>query len=232
MVYGTGWYYPSSVFYGPYNRPHYWHYRSPYGRNIGYHPVGAYYGGRSPYYNPWGGWYGRTTVTITSPTVNFNHGYGSAWEGPLQTTPGDPSETASKSLDAFLPKKKVDGKEEFISTKQDRPTEPAKISASSLYMSATLSSNMFSGPDGEVYKNEEDGWSQYSDGNWNTMQAIARQQPVEKRTGQKTQTHDMDRFLPAHKRTLSRSELDRQEMARIEGMDQYSKYRTKQDSRE
>jgi hypothetical protein len=171
-------------------------------------------------------------MTIESPTVNYTQGYGSAWEGPLQTTPGDPAKKGEKSLDEFLPKKTADGTEQFVDSSKDSAVKPAKISAASLYSDSTLSSSRISGPDGQVYKNEEDGWSQYSDGNWNTMQAIARQQPVEKRTGQKTQTHDMDRFLPAHKRTLSRSELDRQEMARIEGMDQYSKYRTKQDSRE
>jgi hypothetical protein len=107
-----------------------------------------------------------------------------------------------------------------------------KISAASLYSGATLSSTRISGPDGEVYKQEEDGWSQYSEGNWNTMQTIARQQAVESTGSQRRQTQDYDRFLPAHKRTLSRSELDRQEMARIEGMDQYSKHRMQQDSRE
>ena len=83
-----------------------------------------------------------------------------------------------------------------------------------------------------MYKREDKNWSQYDDGNWNTMQAIARQQPVESRSRPKAEAQNMDRFLPAHKRTLSRSELDRQEMARIEGMDQYSKYRTQRDSGE
>jgi len=39
-----------------------------------------------------------------------------------------------------------------------------------------------------------------------------------------------DQWLPAHKRTLSRAELDRQELARIEGMDNYSKYRMQKKS--
>ena len=208
--------------------------------------MGAYYGHRARYYGgrgygayrgwgygPYGGYgYSRTTVTIESPTVNYTQGYGSAWEGPLQTTPGDPASKDENSLKEYLPKKKADGTEKFVHASKDAAVKPAKISAASLYSGAALSSKRFSGPQGEVYKHEEEGWSQYSDGNWNTMQAIARQQPVETRQRQETEVQDMDRWLPAHKRTLSRSELDRQEMARTEGMDQYSKYRMQKDAGE
>jgi len=236
VVYGTGWHYPSSVYWDPWNRPAYWHYASTYGYNTGYHPVGAYYGGRSRFYGGYGGWgryggwgaYGgwgsRTTMTIESPTVDFTHGYGSTWDGPLQTTPGDPSETNERSLDAFLPKKKIDGNEEFIDTSKD--AKPAAISASSLYMSSMLSSNKFSGPDGEIYKHEEgQEWSQYSEGNWNTMNAIEQNQRLEARPQHRQESVDPNRFVPAHKRTLSRAELDRQELARLEGMENYSRYR-------
>jgi len=191
----------------------------------GYNPWG--WGG----FGPWGGGYGGySSITIESPTVNFTHGYGSAWEGPLQTTPGDPSETAEKSLDQFLPKKKVDGAEEFIDTSKDGVVKPAKISASSLYASSSLSSNRFSGPGGEVYKHEDQEWSQYSEGNWTTMQALEQEQRYQARPQQRPESRTYQGFVPAHKRTLSRSELDRQEMARLEGMDNYSKYRMEQDS--
>jgi len=229
VVYGTGWHYPSSVYWGPYNRPYYWHYGPTYGYNIGYHPVGAYYGGRSRYYYPWGGWYGygygRSTVTLTSPAVEFNHESGSAWDGPLQTTPGEPSNAIEDSLAAFMPKKKVDGTEEFTSTSKDGSAEPAKISASSLYASTTLSSNRFSGPGGEVYKREDEEWSQYEDGNWTTMETMEQQHGGASRQQSRPEAQKREQWLPAHKRTLSRSELDRQELARQEGMENYSKYR-------
>ena len=64
------------------------------------------------------------------------------------------------------------------------------------------------------------------------MQAIAREQPVEPRPQQRPDTRYRQGFVPAHKQTLSRSELDRQEMARVEGMDQYSKYRMEQESKQ
>ncbi|MCP4044745.1 MAG: hypothetical protein GY732_02005 [Gammaproteobacteria bacterium] len=243
VVYGTGWHYPSSVYYDSMNHPYYWHYGMTYGYNIGYHPVGAYYGRRGGYYGRWGGFYGgwgpygwggyypqRTTVTFTSPTQNFNHGYGSAWDGPLQTTPGDPRETSEKSLDEFLPKKKVDGKEAFVKTSKADAAKPAKVSASSLYASTTLSSNRFAGPDGEVYKREGQEWSQYSEGNWDTMRAMQQKQPYEPRPQQKQEKQYYRGYVPAHKKTLSRGELDRQEMARLEGMDNYAKYRIQQDS--
>jgi hypothetical protein len=65
--------------------------------------------------------------------VDFTHGYGSAWEGPLQTTPGDPSETGDQSLEKFLPKKKSDGTEKFVKTSKDDIEKPATVSATSLY---------------------------------------------------------------------------------------------------
>ena len=83
-----------------------------------------------------------------------------------------------------------------------------------------------------MYKREDQEWQQYSDGNWSTMRAIAREQPVEARPQSKSETGNRQGWLPAHKRTLSRSELDRQNRARLEGMDQYSKYRMQQKAKE
>jgi len=246
VVYGTGWHYPSSVYFDSMNNPFYWNYGLTYGYNTAYHPVGAYYGRRGGYYGRWGGFYGgwgpygyggwggyypiRTSMTITSPSQNFNHGYGSAWDGPMQTTPGDPRGAPEKSLDKFLPKKKVDGKEDFVKTSKEDTAKPATISASSLYASTTLSSNRFAGPEGEVYKREGQEWSQYSEGNWDTMNAMQQQQRYEPRPQQKQETRNYRGYVPAHKKTLSRGELDRQEMARMEGMDNYSKYRMEKDS--
>lgn len=170
-------------------------------------------------------------MTIESPSVNYTQGYGSAWEGPLQTTPGDPSKSKEQSLEAYLPKKKADGTEQFVRVDKNSTAGPAGISAASLYAGAALSSSRYAGPDGKVYKREDKQWSHYSEGNWDTMQAIAREQPVEARQKQSPNPEAYERFLPAHKRTLSRSELDRQELARIEGMDQYSKYRMEQESK-
>ena len=225
VVYGTGWYHPSSVFWGPGHVPYYWRYGSTYGHNVAYHPVGAYYGGRSGYYYPWGGWYGAREVTISSPTVEYTHGYGSAWQGRLQTTPGYPSDKQENSLDAFLPKKKIDGNEEFIDTSKENRAESGGVSAASLYAGTTLVSNRFSGPDGEVYKHEDQQWSQYDDGNWSTMQAMEQQYRGAPPSRQRSAPQANDQWLPAHKRTLSRAELDRQKLARLEGMDDYSKYR-------
>ena len=232
VVYGTGWHYPSAVYWDSANGPAYWRYGQTYGYNTGYHPVGAYYGPRGGYYGRWaygpyGGWGygGRTTMTIESASVNYTQGYGSTWEGPLQTTPGDPTQTSEKSLDEFLPKKKADGTEKFVRTSKDAAGGASKVSAASLYASASLSSNRYSGPDGEVYQRDDEGWSQHGDGGWTTMQSIAQNQRLEPRPQQRPETRDQQGWVPAHKRTLSRSELDRQELARLEGMDQYSKYR-------
>lgn len=244
VVYGTGWNYPSRVYWDSNNDPVYWNYGLTYGYNTGYHPVGAYYGGRGGYFGRWGyggwspygygGWGGyypqRTTVTIESPTVNYNHGDGSAWEGPLQTTPGDPAKAAETSLDNFLPKKKVDGTEKFEKISEEDAARPARLSASSLMVDVTLSSNRFSGPQGEVYKREGDEWQQYRGGNWAAMDAMQQQYRQAPQPQQKTEVQNSGKWIPAHKKTLSRSELDRQELARLEGMDNYAKYRMEKES--
>lgn len=232
VVYGTGWHHPSSVYWDPVTGPAYWPYVRTYGYNTVYYPVGAYYGHRYPYrgwwggYEPYGGWgYGSTTtISVTSPPVNFSQGPGSAWDGPLQTSPGDPVVNKGKSLDAFLPRKAADGTEKFTPTGTDGKSGPAGVTASSLYSSAMLSSNRFSGPDGDIYKSEDQQWSRYDGGGWTTMQAISGQQPVDGRMEQVMVIEGPEPWVPARKKSLSRSELDRQALARIEGMDQYSKY--------
>lgn len=230
VVYGTGWYHPSSVFWAPGNVPYYWHYGSSYGYNIVYHPVGAYYGGRYGYYYPWGGWYGTRKAMISSPPVEFSHGYGSAWDGRLQTTPGEPKAAQESSLDTSQPKNMADGHEEFIDTSDRDDAGSDHVSASSLYASSVLASNRFSGPDGEVYKHEDQQWSQYDNGGWSTMQAMEPQYRGTSPTRQKTDPQANDRWLPAHKRTLSRAELDRQHLARLEGIENYSKYQMEKEA--
>jgi len=143
----------------------------------------------------------------------------------------DPSETEERSLDKFLPKKKETGTEEFIDTSKDGVAKPAAISASSLYAgSASLSSSRYSGPDGEVYQREGQQWSQYSEGNWNTMHSLEQEYRTPSRPQPKPESQQYQRYVPAHKKTLSRAELDRQELARLEGMDNYAKYRMDKDS--
>jgi len=232
VVYGTGWHHPSSVYWDPVAGPVYWPYGRTYGYNTVYFPIGAFYGHRYPYfgwwggYGPYGGWGygGTTTISVTQPPVNFSQGSGSAWDGPLQTSPGDPAVGNGRSLDAFLPKKQADGTEKFTPTRTDGETAPTGVTASSLYAGAMLSSNRYSGPDGEVYRHEGEQWSQYGEGDWTAMQAIASQQPVDRQAVQAREAEQPQGWVPARKRSLSRSELDRQALARIEGMEQYSNY--------
>jgi len=228
VVHGTGWHYPSSVFWDSRHLPVYWNHMPTYGYNMGYNSVYASYGGRYGYYRPWGG---STTVLLESPSVDFTHGYGSVWEGPLQTAPGDSTETADKSLDDFLPAEKSDGTEKFIAARKEEMAGKAVVSASSLYARSVLSSNMFSGPNGEVYKHENNDWQLYNDGSWSTAERRKRGYELQNRPKRQEQ-QTAERWLPAHKRTLSRGELDRQELARIEGMDNYSKYRMQKEFEE
>ncbi len=64
------------------------------------------------------------------------------------------------------------------------------------------------------------------------MQAMEQDYRNSTRPQRRPETQQYERLLPAHKRTLSRAELDRQELARLEGMDNYSKYRMEKESGE
>ena len=88
---------------------------------------------------------------------------------------------------------------------------------------------MFSGPNGEVYKHENDDWHEYNDGSWSTTQRMNRGYNLQNQPLRQEQ-QAREPLLPAHKKTLSRGELDRQELARIEGMDNYSKYRMQKEA--
>ena len=137
--------------------------------------------------------------TIESPSVEFSHGYGSAWEGPLQTTPGDPADAAERSLDQFLPPKKSTGADKFIDTSKDEAVGKPVVSASSLYAGSALSPNMFSGPDGEVYKREKEEWQQYNDGTWSTAERRKRGYDLQNQPLRQEQPQQ-ERLLPDTKR--------------------------------
>jgi hypothetical protein len=62
------------------------------------------------------------------------------------------------------------------------------------------------------------------------MQAMEQNYRPQSRQQKKPETQTTGQWLPAHKRTLSRAELDRQALARLEGMDNYSKYRMEKES--
>lgn len=233
VVHGTGWYYPSSVYWGAGYRPMYWHHRPTYGYSMGYNPIyagyGGRYGGRYGFNQPWGGY---SSFEISSPTVDFTHEYGSVWDGPLQTTPGDPGKADEESLDQFLPKKKKsDGTEKFVHVSKPAKAGEPKLTASSLYASSALSSNMFSGPNGEVYKQKDNEWQHYNDGSWSNAERRRKGYEVQNRPILRQEQVVPGGWIPAHKKVLSRGELDRQNLARIEGMDNYAKYRMAQEAK-
>jgi hypothetical protein len=230
VVYGTGWNYPGQVYWDASHGPAYWRHWWTYGYNMGYYPVGGLYRPRYPYYNGWYGWSAyrpMTTMSIKSPAVDYQHGHGSAWEGPLQTTPGIKSDTGS--LDRFLPKDNhVDGTESFTRVTEEETAAASKVSAVSLYASTSLSSSRFSGRDGEVYKKEGEEWRHYREGDWREVSETQRN-AVLPSSSDKSKSGQAEPWLPAHKRVLSRSELDEQALSRLEGMDNYAKYRMEKD---
>jgi hypothetical protein len=62
------------------------------------------------------------------------------------------------------------------------------------------------------------------------MQAMEQDYRNSTRSQRRPESQSYQGFVPAHKRTLSRAELDQQELARLEGMDSYSKYRMEKES--
>ena len=222
VVYGTGWHSPYLYYRGSASSSFYWHHVPTYGYGALYDPIGGVYGWRPGYYNPWGY---STTVSLVSPAREFVHAQG----GPFQTSPGRKSDNEPISPELYQPDRVSDGTEKPVEITQSDGYQATSNLAHSLYLSSTLSSNMFSGRNGEVYKHENDEWEQYDEGNWSTMQEMQKQHRIEEPLRRPSPPASQG-WLPAHKRTLSIAELDRQQLARLEGMDNYSRHRMRKES--
>jgi len=139
VVHGTGWYYSPWVWHSPGGYPVYWSYPRTYGwyaRRPGDYNQRFYY---------WGGYWGRQSITIESPSRSIH--------GDLDPAFAD-VRVARRGLDyATL-------------------AAPAETEARNRYSAAD---DLYTDADGDVYRRDAQGWSKHTDGEWSTMAALERQ---------------------------------------------------------
>jgi hypothetical protein len=197
VVYGTGWYYPPYIYYGP-RYPIYYPYPYTYGVAAVYNPYTGFYAvgravygpyasaGSAAWYNPTTGFYGHA---VTYQNAYGGHTYASAynpWTGTYAATSqghnayaqwgssvvtnGDNWVQAGHYSNA---NGTVAG---FDTSKGSAGAGVTTKNGNSAFVAKDANNNnVYAGADGNVYKKDSDGnWSKWDDGGW---------QPVDPSTG-------------------------------------------------
>jgi hypothetical protein len=197
VVYGTGWYYPPYIYYGP-RYPIYYPYPYTYGVAAVYNPYTGFYGvgravygpyasaGSAAWYNPTTGFYGHA---VTYQNAYGGHTYASAYNpwtgtyaatsqghnayaqwGSSMVTNGDNWAQAGHYSNA---NGTVAG---FDTSKGSAGAGVTTKNGNSAFVAKDANNNnVYAGADGNVYKKDSDGnWSKWDDGGW---------QPVDPSTG-------------------------------------------------
>jgi hypothetical protein len=189
VVYGTGYYYPPYVYWGP-HYPIYYPYPYTYGAAAIYNPyTGAYAVGRAVYgpygsagtaawYNPNTGMYGRA---VTTQNAYGGHTYAQAynpWTGTYaQTSQGHNQYSQWGSSVVTNGDNWAQAQHVTNANGTAGSFQTSKGSAGAGFNGANGNSgfvakdannnNVYAGVDGNVYKKDSDGnWSKYDDGSW------------------------------------------------------------------
>ena len=197
VVYGTGWYYPPYIYYGP-RYPIYYPYPYTYGVAAVYNPYTGFYGvgravygpyasaGSAAWYNPTTGFYGHA---VTYQNAYGGHTYASAynpWTGTYAATSqghnayaqwGSSVVTNGNNWAQAGHYTNANGTAAGFDTSKGSAGAgvTGKNGNSAFVAKDANNNNVYAGADGNVYKKDSDGnWSKYSDGGW---------QPVDPSTG-------------------------------------------------
>jgi hypothetical protein len=197
VVYGTGWYYPPYIYYGP-RYPIYYPYPYTYGVAAVYNPYTGFYGvgravygpyasaGSAAWYNPTTGMYGHA---VTYQNAYGGHTYASAynpWTGTYAATSqghnayaqwGSSVVTNGSNWAEAGHYSNANGTVAGFQT--SKGSEGAGVTTkngnSGFVAKDANNNNVYAGADGNVYKKDSNGdWSKWDDGGW---------QPVDPSTG-------------------------------------------------
>ncbi len=188
IVYGTGYYYPPYVYYGPH--PVYYPYPYTYGVAAVYNPYTGFYGvgravygpygsaGTAAWYNPSTGMYGRA---VTTQNAYGGHTYAQAynpWTGTYAATSQGHNQY-SQWGSSVVTNGDNWAQAQHVTNSQGTTGsfQTSKGSAGAGFNGANGNSgfvakdannnNVYAGADGNVYKKDANGnWSKYSDGGW------------------------------------------------------------------
>ena len=219
IIYGTGYYYPPYVYYGPH--PVYYPYPYTYGVAAVYNPYTGFYGVGRAVYGPYGSagtaaWYNPTTGTygraVTTQNVYGGHTYAQAynpWTGTYAATSQGHNQY-SQWGSSVVTNGDNWAQAQHVTNSQGTAGsfQTSKGSAGAGYTGANGNSgfvakdannnNVYAGADGNVYKKDSNGnWSKYSDGGWvpvdpSTGAAQAKQQK-QNSTGSNSLTQSQSR---------------------------------------
>ena len=197
VAYGTGYYYPPYMYYGPmYPYPIYRPYPCAYGAGYAYNPwTGGYAAGRvaygpygaarsSAWYNPSTGRYGRSASVQTpyggrsaaSAYNPYTGGYASTRQGHNAYSQWG-SSVASRG-NQWVQTGHVTNANGTTAGYRTSGGQQGVIHSGANGTVARTSNGVYAGHDGNVYKkNESGGWSQYNNGSWNNVNKnVASQQ--------------------------------------------------------
>ena len=196
VVYGTGWYYPPYVYWGPH--PIYYPYPYTYGVAAVYNPYTGFYGvgravygpyasaGSAAWYNPSTGFYGHA---VTYQNAYGGHTYASAynpWTGTYAATSqghnayaqwGSSVVTNGDNWAQAGHYSNANGTVAGFDTSKGSAGAgvTTKNGNSGFVAKDANNNNVYAGADGNVYKKDSNGdWSKWDDGGW---------QPVDPSTG-------------------------------------------------
>ena len=191
VVYGTGYYYAPYIYYSGYGYPVYWGYPYSYGVAAYYNPYTSAYGRGSAIYGPYGGagWgaaYNPATGTYArgvSASGPYEAGYAGQAYNPRTDTYGATYQRSNAY--ASWGESVVSRGDEWVRTANysDSRGSVAGVETSkgakagalqtdqrTAYVGKDANNNIYAGKDGNVYRRSEDGWSSYSDGDWQTVE--------------------------------------------------------------
>jgi hypothetical protein len=188
IVYGTGYYYPPYVYYGPH--PVYYPYPYTYGVAAVYNPYTGFYGVGRAVYGPYGSagtaaWYNPSTGTygraVTTQNAYGGHTYAQAynpWTGTYAATSQGHNQYSQWGSSVVTNGDNWAQAQHVTNSQGSAGSfQTSKGSAGAGYTGANGNSgfvakdannnNVYAGADGNVYKKDSSGnWSKYDNGNW------------------------------------------------------------------
>ncbi len=191
VVYGTGWYYPPYVWWGPYPYPIYWSYPYAYGYGAWYNSATGRYGYASAVYGPYGmaggaGWYNPSTgrygraATVQTPwggrTVSgsYNPYTGVATGRTGGWSPyGSWGSSAIQRGNDWAVSNRVSNSQGTVrhtTTSEGGSMTKVRTDQGTVRVGQDANNNVYAGKDGNVYRKDSSGnWSKYDNGSWNSV---------------------------------------------------------------
>ncbi len=191
-VWGSGWYYPSYVWWGPGRYPVYYPYARTYGYAAWYNPWTGSYGAAGRIYGPYGGVaygarYNPATGTYARGAVAYGpygaRGAAVAYNPRTGTAAatrqgagvyGSWGTTAVQRYDSWAQTTRVTNNVTGKTTRVTQTDSGAAVSRRGQGESGFVAKgqdNVYAGKDGNVYKKSDGGtWQKWDDGGWNSVQ--------------------------------------------------------------